>query len=91
MPQKVFSNLKANNIKKSNVELNCINALKCLLASFSYVCIYLAFETVKNLVEHILQVWFWVLPRGNGIAKEDEIIDDALGINTDHLAHAPEG
>jgi hypothetical protein len=58
---------------------------------FSYVCIYLAFETVKNLVEHILQVWFWVLPRGDGIAKEDEVIDDALGINTDHLAHAPEG
>ena len=43
------------------------------------VFIYLAFETVKNLVEHILQVWFWVLPRGDGIAKENEVIDNALG------------
>ena len=58
---------------------------------YCVLSIYLAFETVKDLVEHILQVWFWVLPRGDGIAKEDEVIDDALGINTDHLAHAPEG
>ena len=90
MPQKVFSNLKKNNVKKSIVKTNCLIAVKCLLASF-FLYIYLAFETVKNLVEHILQVWFWVLPRGDGIAKEDEVIDDALGINTDHLAHAPEG
>ncbi len=65
------------------------------LAPFSYLVVlqhwYLVLESVQDLVKHILQVGVGVLPGGDGVAEEDEVVDDPAGVDADHLTHPPEG
>lgn len=49
-----------------------------------HIIIYLAFETMKNLGEHLLQISFRMNPGGDCVAKEDEIRDYSTRIHADH-------
>ena len=52
---------------------------------------HLVLESVEDLVEHLFELRMWALPGSDGVAEKDEVVDDAAGIDADHLAHAAEG
>ena len=42
-------------------------------------------------MKHVFQVGFRILPGGDSIAKENEVIDNTPWIGADHLTHASKG
>lgn len=42
-------------------------------------------------MEHVLQIRFGVHPRSDGVAEEDEVLDDSSRVHGDHGADSSEG
>ena len=47
-------------------------------------------ECRTHAVEHLLEVGLGVDPAGDGVTEEDEVGDDAVGVQRDHVTHAAE-
>lgn len=51
----------------------------------------LVLESVQDRVEHLLEIFLRVHPRGHGVAEENEFVHDSERVDVDHLAEAAEG
>lgn len=47
-------------------------------------------EPMKDLVEHVFELGVRVLPGGDGVAKVNEVVHHASGVDGNHVTHAPE-
>ena len=85
-PHSIANHYKLENVKLEPIFLKILNLTFNILTRkiFSFVKILL----YRN--ELLLEVWSRVIPRWNGFAKVEEIIDDPITINGYHVTHATE-